>query len=219
MSDFKNTNQADPLKRMVERQTEQEEYSPMDPPDAYSPPNMDAVDYEEMHPFLQQLVDEHKACIKELDAFERALIQIQKDGLNKEVNQKIRDFFYFFDNNIVKHNQKEENTLFPLLHQKLIENGEHGKGQEALTSVDMLEDDHIKALQLAAVVFNFFGLAMRLPNLESRMIVMDAALEQGKTLVELLKLHIFREDNIAFAQAHQFISNAEFDVLEIKTLT
>ena len=191
----------------------------MDPPDAYSPPNTDAVAYEEMHPFLQKLVDEHKACIKKLDAFEEALLHIQNEGLSREVDDKLRDFFDFFDNNIVKHNQKEEATLFPVLHQRLIENGEHGKGPEALTAVDMLEDDHIKALQLAAVVFNFFGLAVRLPDANSRMIVMDAALEQGKTLVELLKLHIFREDNIVFAQAHQLLTRAEFEEMEIKALS
>jgi hemerythrin-like domain-containing protein len=219
MVELKVINHDDPLTRRVERQTEQEEFSPLDPPGAYSPPSMDAVAYEEMHPFLQQLVQEHKACIKELDTFEQALLCIQKEGLNKEADQHIRDFFYFFDNNIVKHNQKEEATLFPLLRQRLIENGEHGKGQETLTGVDVLEDDHVKALQLAAVVFNFFGLAMRLPNLESRMIVMDAALEQGKTLVELLKLHIFREDNIAFAQAHRLMTRVEFEEMEIRALS
>ena len=62
MIELKVINKNDPLKRRVEKQTEQEEFSPMDPPDAYSPPNIDTVDYKDMHPFLQQLVNEHKSC-------------------------------------------------------------------------------------------------------------------------------------------------------------
>jgi hemerythrin-like domain-containing protein len=219
MIELKVINKEDPLKRKVEKQTEQEEFSPMDPPDAYSPPNMETVAYEKMHPFLQQLTDEHKACVKELDTFEETLIHIQQNGIDKTVNEKLSKFFEFFDDHIVKHNQKEEKILFPLLHQRLIENGEHGHGAVPITAADMLEDDHIKALQLAAVVFNFFGLVMRLPDPDSRLVVLDAALEQGTVLIELLRVHIFREDNIAFVQAHKFISEAEFDEMQIKMLT
>lgn len=46
------------------------------------------------------------------------------------------------------------------------------------------------------------------------MIVLDAALEQGKNLVELLRLHVFREDSIVFPLAHRLISTAEFDSLQ-----
>ena len=218
MFELKVINQHDPLDRRAEKQHEQEELSPMDPPDAYSPPTLDAVPYEDMHPFLQQLMDEHQACIEQLNAFEQALLQIQQEGLSRKVDEKLREFFHFFDNNIVKHNQREEADLFPLLHRRLIENGEHGRGHDALTAVDMLEDDHVKALQLAAVVFNFFGLTMRLPDANSRLVVLDAAIEQGKTLVEMLKLHIFREDNIAFAQARRLLTKTELDEMEIHAL-
>jgi len=211
MIELKVINQNDPLRRKAEKQTEQEEFSPMDPPDAYSPPNLEAVPYEEMPPFLQQLMDEHQACIKELDDFEATLLHIQEKGLDREVNGKLSQFFEFFDSHIVKHNQKEEKDLFPLLQQKLMESGEHGHGLTPVTAVDMLEDDHVKVIQLAAVVFNFFGLVMRLPDANSRLVVLDAALEQGKVLVEMLRLHVFREDNIVFAQAKQLISAEEFE--------
>ncbi len=191
----------------------------MDPPDAYAPPNMEPVPYEELHPFLQQLSDEHKECIKELDAFEETLLHIQQKGIDKSVDTRLRTFFEFFDVHIVKHNQKEEKGLFPLLHQKLKEKGDHGHGPTPVTAVDMLEDDHVKALQLAAVVFNFFGLTMRLPDPNSRLVVLDAALEQGKVLIELLRLHIFREDNIVFSQAHQYLSTAELDEIEIRCIS
>jgi len=43
MIELKVINQHDPLERRIEKQHEQAELSPMDPPDAYSPPSMDAV--------------------------------------------------------------------------------------------------------------------------------------------------------------------------------
>ncbi len=208
---LKDLNKVDPLKRMIEKQNQQEEFSPMDPPEAYAPPNMEVIPYEDMHPFLQQLIDEHKEYIKELGTFEETLLHIQEKGIDQTVDGKLKEFFWFFDHKIVKHNQKEEKALFPLLHQRLKEKGEHSHNPDTLTAVDMLEDDHVKALQLAAVVFNFLGLASRLPDHNSRLLVLDVALEQGKVLIELLRLHIFRENNIVFSQAHELISKVEFD--------
>ncbi len=54
---------------------------------------------------------------------------------------------------------------------------------------------------------------MRLPNLESQVVALDAALSQGKTLVEHLKLHIFREDNVVFPQAQKYIMEEELDIM------
>ena len=64
MQHLQNGDGEDPLKRVVEKQTDQEELSPMDPPEAYEPPNLEAVPYEEMHPFLQKLRDEHKSILR-----------------------------------------------------------------------------------------------------------------------------------------------------------
>ncbi len=66
-------------------------------------------------------------------------------------------------------------------------------------------------MQLSAVAFNFFSLAGRLPDIASRAMVLDAAVEQGKALVEMLQLHIFREDNVVFAQAQQYVAKDELD--------
>lgn len=208
---LKDISKIDPIKRLVERDTEQMEFSPMDPPDAYSPPMKDKIPYEAMHPVLQRLMDEHKKSIKEVDALEETLLQIQKEGMTAERNKKLGAFFSFLDQNIVVHNMKEEKILFPELHQRLLEKGLHSNGPAATTGVDMLEDDHIKLMQLSAVAFNFFGLAGRLPDATSRAMVLDAAVEQGKALVEMLRLHIFREDNVVFAQAQQYVGKHELD--------
>jgi hemerythrin-like domain-containing protein len=204
-NDLKNIQNSDPLKRIVERQTEKEELSPMDPPEAYAPPNLDVIPYEDMHPLFQQLMDEHKKCVKELDAFEDVLLSIKQKGIKQEFNKPLGDFFEFIDKSVVAHNLKEEKILFPDFQKILKENGQHSNGPEATTVVDMLEDDHIKLMQLSAVTFNFFGLAGRLPDPASSAIVLDAAIEQGRALVEILKLHIFREDNVVFVEAQNMI--------------
>ncbi len=216
MIDMRKIQNSDPIKRMVEKQSEQDEFSPMDPPDAYSPPGLEAVPYEKMSPFLQKLMDEHATCLKKLDMFEEVLLLLQKNGLvpDPKVDEGLRQFFSFLDDSVVRHNLKEEKILFPLLQSRLLEKGEHGRGRHPKTGVDMLEDDHIKLMQLAAVTFNFLGLAARLRDAASRAIVLDAALEQGKSLVELLRLHIFREDNVVFSLAVKYLTKGEFQKME-----
>ena len=218
MIDLKQLKDIDPRERRAEKQSEREEYSPMDPPDAYAPPGMETVAYEAMHPFLQHLMDDHKTVIDALESFEGVLIHIQKEGVSREVNQGLSDFFHFLDEQIVRHHVKEEKILFPLLQERLLEKGEHSPGPVSKTAIDMLEDDHIKVMQLAAVTFNFFGVAPRLPDPASRALVLDAALEQGKTLVELLRLHIFREDHIVFPLAHKHVTPDELDDMERQLL-
>ncbi len=213
--------QSDPLKRNATKELEAEEYSPMDPPDAYEATVVTDVEYQHMHQLLQQYMDEHKVCLEKIDAFEKALVQFKENGfkLNDAINHAFHDFFQFFDNNIMDHNQREEKQLFPLLHLRLIASGESSgtsDSDEQYTPVDMMEDDHIKFIQLGTLAFNMLGLAARLSDQQSRMFVYDVAYDNGRELIEMLKLHIYREDNILFPLAHQLITTEEFDELTSK---
>ena len=212
-------NRIDPLRKQAERGVDSAAgLSPMDPPDAYAPPNVEPVPAAELHPFLRKFRDEHAPFLEELKAFEAAILSIQKAGYTREADAKLRHFFHFFDHEFSPHHRREEATLFPLLHQRLIASGEHGKGENPTTATDLMQDEHAQALQLAAVVVNFLGLVFRLPDEKSGMIVLDAALEQGKNLVELLRLHVFREDNVVFSLAHRLISTAEFDEMQSRAV-
>ena len=62
---------------------------------------------------------------------------------------------------------------------------------------------------------NFLGLAFRFPDQQTRLIVLDAALEQAKFLVELLRLHVFREDNVIFPLAQQLLTPTEFEEMSV----
>jgi len=210
--DLKNLNKQDPLKRMVERQNETEEFSPMDPPDAFQPPDLDKVKYEDMHPLIQTLMDEHKACNSAISEFENVLNSLHSDGFSKATLDGINDFFSFFDESIIEHNRKEDDTIFADLNKILHKKEEFSTGAEK-TVVDLMEDDHIKMLQLAAISFNLFGLITRIPDEGSGMVILDLAVEQSKALIEMLKLHIFREDNVVFPMANNYLSTKILNVM------
>jgi len=212
--DLKDLNKQDPLKRMVERQNETEEFSPMDPPDAFQPPTLDEVKYEDMHPLIQALMDEHKACNKVINVFENTLNSLHKDGFSKNALEGINDFFSFFDESIIEHNRKEDDTIFSDLNTILYQKEEFSTGTEK-TIVDLMEDDHIKMLQLAAISFNLFGLVTRVPDEGSGLVILDLAIEQSKALIEMLKLHIFREDHVVFPIANNYLSTEVLDAMKV----
>ena len=202
---------SDPLIRNVSKNAE-EEFSPMNPPEAYSSQKIEFIPYEKMHPFLQQLMDEHKRLSDVLDKFERALIKWRTDGwtFNKEIDDGLKNFFEFYDENIVEHNYKEEKILFPILNQKLIESGEYSRGEKRSTAIDFMEDEHIKIAQAVALVFNFLGLGSRLSDQKSREITFESAFNQGIAVVETFRLHIHREENVLFLQSMHLFSDSDF---------
>ena len=204
----------EPIERHVEKDAEHEGLSPMAPPDAYSPPGAgQSIPYEEMHAFLKGFRDDHTAVRVKVEAFEEALTKLKETGITREVSAAFQTFFRALDEDVFPHNRREEKELFPLLGKRLIENGECSKGSTTTTACDVLTDDHIRLVQLAAISLNFFALASRLPDERSKLLVFDVAIEQAKALVELLQLHMFREDNVVFSLAHKYIKSEELDAL------
>ncbi len=190
------------------------QFSPLNPPDAYHPPGSDNIALQDLHPFLQGLAKEHESVQSALLKFEEAIMMIKEKGVTKEVNDTLRSFFQFFNDEFIPHAKIEEKILFPILAQALKKERELSIGSGETTVVDLMEDDHLKAIQLTVVIFNFFGLVSRLKDQVSRDLVMDAALEQADQLIELLRLHIFREDTIVFPLAHKSIDPTELDRLQ-----
>ena len=52
-----------------------------------------------------------------------------------------------------------------------------------------------------------------LPSKEPAIVWVDSGLELGKKVIELLRLHIFREENILFPLANDLLSKRELDNL------
>ncbi len=212
----KNISSSDFLTRFVEKEKELEELSPMNPPDAFSPSTVESVAYEDMTPFLQKLMDEHKVFTEVLNKFESALIEWKKNDwiFNDDIDKGLKELFSFLDKNTPVHTRKEEKELFPLLHKRLLQTGEHSSGDEPKTAVDIMEDEHIKVAQLGALCLNFLGLGSRLEDKKSRETVFELAYEQGKAIVETMRLHIYREDETLFPLAMKLISKEEFEEMD-----
>ena len=208
-------NTDDQIKRFVEKNTDIEEMSPMDPPEAFAPSTVDPVAYEDMHPLLQKLMDEHKVFVKVLDNFESALTEWKQSKwiFNDSINKNFKELFSFLDNNTPEHNKKEEKQLFPLLHKKLLETGEHSTGDIPKTGVDIMEAEHIQIAQLGALCLNFLGLGSRMQDKTSRELTFEYAYSQGKEIVEIMRLHIYREDETLLPLAMKLISKDEFENL------
>lgn len=207
----------DYIKRFVEKNTGDDPvYSPMDPPEAYKPPAMKAVPYNKLHPALLLFIDEHKTTMIKIDELEATLLEIKKEGINRERNKKLGEFFEFLDDKIVLHNLKEERVLFPFIHDRMIDNGEHGTGPIPDTAIDMLENDHIKMMELATLTFSLMGISSRLTDPVSIALLIDTAVEQGLSLVELLRLHIFREDNVVFPLAHKYLMVNDYEKITLQ---
>ena len=202
----------DPLKGNAEKDLEDVEDSPMDPPDAYEKQSDIPFDKENCAHVLKIFMDEHVVATQKVEEFEKCLADLKTNNykFTDKINKTFSSFYEFFDNNISAHNSKEEKVLFQLLHKKLIEDGEHNGEPIPTTAIDIMEDDHVKFIQLAALSFNIFGLAMRLQDEQSRFFTFDVAYNNAKELVEMLRLHIYREDNVLFPLAQKLINEEEF---------
>jgi hemerythrin-like domain-containing protein len=210
--------QDDPIKREVTKEPEMDEGdSPMDPPEAYSK-KQEIIAYEQMPDVIKKLMLEHKVAIKKLNKFEKSLHEFKENKwkINKKINDTFSEFFQFFDGELLLHNRKEEKVLFPLLETRFRESGEHGTATFSQTPIDIFEDDHYQFIQLGTLAFNLIGISSRLPDENSKNIVSDMAYQNSIELIEMLRLHIYREDETLFQLAYQLISSEEFD--EMNTL-
>ncbi len=207
----KQLKETDPIIRNAEK-GDIEELSPMDPPDAFDSKRTVGLNYNQLDSNLKELIDEHKAVEDIINNFEKALYVFKDSGyyITRETNDAFNAFFVAFDEKIMPHNRKEEKGLFPILQKRMLESGEHSPSKDnPHTPVDLMEDDHVKLIQLATLTFNLLGLAMRLKDPADIAVTFDLAYNNGKELVELLKLHIFREDNTLFPLAQKLLSKKE----------
>ena len=206
----------DHINRFVDNQLEEPIVSPMDPPQAFTPTTLEKISYEQLPVFLKKLIDEHRLFEDFINRFEAALIAFKKKDwvFDDSLSNTFKEFFLFMDDQLIPHHEREEKFLFPLLHKRLMASGEHSPAPHPQTPVDVMEDDHIKTVQTSCLVFNLLGIATRLPDARSRALVFEYAFQQGRDLVERLRLHIYKEDEVVFQLAGRLITAQEFSDLE-----
>lgn len=214
------SNQKDKIKRIVEKSAQDEGYSPMSPPDYYNAPaKITELPYEQLPQSIKTLINQHKDALNHISNIENILIKFKEDGYNynSEYSSAFKTFFEFFDNTLIPHHQNEDKFLFPLLKKHLINKGEHSKymkNNEYETPIDVMEDDHLKMLQVGSLIFNLLGIFVRIPDPTSRVIIADIVFNKFMELIDLLRIHIYQEENILFPQAVEFLSQEELDQIE-----
>jgi hemerythrin-like domain-containing protein len=177
--------------------------------------SIEPVSYEQMPVALQGLMDEHRACLAVTRRFEAALSTFKESKwqMSEEIQEAFSEFFKFYDRTLSAHNRREEKLLFPLLQEHFFKAGEYSaEGQ--LSAIEVLEEEHSQIAQGATLVFNLLGLAPRLPNWESVVVVFEHACNLGQELVETLRLHLIREDETLFPLACKYLSASEFEELK-----
>ena len=167
-----------------------------------------------MHPYLRGLIDEHRELTEQLEQFTQVLARVEADRcVNAASFHGFQRFRTYFNEEFISHNRREERQLFPLLRQRMLERGEHSTSNPPITPVTVLEREHVEAIQIGAVTFAFLALAHHLEDEASMHRVLGIAIERAKALIELLKLHMFREDKIVFNMAQEFLVSEELDAM------
>ncbi len=201
----------DPLKRYVNKEVE--DYpSPMDPPPLYTPPTIQ-VPYDQMVQTLKNLIDDHNEFEKVLNVFDKALISFKEKGwqFDPEISTAFKKFFQYMDDDLVHHTRKEEKALFPFLQEKLLESGEHSPGPHPMTPVDLMEADHARVAVMTNLVFNLLGLAARIRDDEARNLLFDHSFHQGQEVVEVMRLHVYKENTTVFPLAQQLLNEKDWE--------
>ena len=131
------------------------------------------------------LVDEHKIVLARLMAFETALDAFDLEQIHATIR--------FFDEQVVLHRRKEEEVLFPAMKKHLgTEDGpiqcmlaEHQDEQEKIRKIRSLLEGN--------------------PGPTSR----SAIVKAGRYILDLLRIHIVKEDNIVFPLAESVLTDEE----------
>jgi len=208
---------ADPLNRKAEKGLEEDLPSPMDPPESFAPPTVAQIPYEAMAEPLKRLMDDHETFLKILNAFDNALIALKQNQwrFTPETSAALKRFFQAMDGEIADHTRREEKGLFPLLHRRFLESGEHSPGPRPTTPVDVMESDHRQVAQAAALVFNLLGLAPRMRDPQDRDLLFEHAFGQGQEIVEIMKLHIYKENTTLFPLAQTLLSADDLEYVRV----
>lgn len=206
--------EVDPLKKQgeVSASDRGSQYSPLSPPEALTPPSNVKINYEDFHPYLKELVDEHNSLKAAMDVFKQTLDDLSqtKNILGKN-HKMVQNFFKIFMSEFIIHNQKEENVLFPILAKRFLEVGEHSRTPHPITPIDILKNEHLEAMQVGAEARCTWESMQQLFDSSSQTILLGSFLRKSNTLLEMMKLHIFREDDIVFSLAQKLLTLEQLD--------
>jgi len=152
---------------------------------------------QDLHP-VDELMDEHRLIERVLDAMEARLNEARSAGFQAEFFEQALDFFANFADG--RHHYKEEQALFPALRDKgvPVEGGpigvmlhEHDQGRACLKGIR----DCLPAARAGSTD------------------AIEAVLAYAGEYIQMLRRHIWKEDNVLFRMASQVLSAGEVEGL------
>lgn len=206
----------DPVKKQGEVSTSDRgaSLSPMGPPEAHSPPGSVKVEYSDFHPYLRIYVDEHIELKAKMDEFQKILRDLSLgENLSAETDRKVRSFYKEFFKDFLVHNRREEEVLFPILAARFLEIGEHSRTNRPITPINIMEDEHQEAFKVATEAVCVWDLLAHIFDATSRAVILKTFIRKSNTLLEMMRLHIYREDEIIFSLAQRHLSREVLDQL------
>lgn len=204
----------DPVKKQAEVDASERggQYSPMSPPEAHRPPCNVKVEYENMHPYLKLFVDEHNELKRRMDGFQVVLRDLSLNlDIFGNVDKTIRTFFQEFMKEFTVHNEREEQVLFPVLAQRFLQIGEHSRTNNPITPIDVMKGEHKEAFKVATECICIWDLTQKIFDPPSQAILMRTFIRKANTLLEMMRLHIYREDDIVFSLAQKHLTTDELN--------
>ncbi len=150
------------------------------------------------HDPLAILMEEHHHAIKQLLKLEKAVGSMNDSGFNRDAFEVLAETIRFFERDFRKHDQKEEQLLFPMLekHQPGITiayRSEHrelwGEFNHLLSCVHDVEDGRLRGSSRVELV------------------------ESAKRLIDLLRTHIINENTFLFSQTKNLLTPEELHTL------
>ena len=143
------------------------------------------------HECIKTLREEHTQILSQLDALE---VAVSGSAVNKE---EVEKFLHFTENFAEPHHKKEEDVLFPALEAKGIPRD--GGPTGVMLSEHQEKRNYVKGLRLA------------LQNGDDKEMKRN-----GLSIVNLMRSHIDKENNILYPMAEQLLSAEDLAELAAK---
>ncbi|MFV9511257.1 hemerythrin domain-containing protein [Tepidibacillus sp. LV47] len=139
-----------------------------------------------MNGFLEVLYDDHEKALVELDQLEKQLDLVRKGELER-AKIRIAAFARFLEDSLNLHFVQEEKALFPIMAAKI------GPGGPVM--VMEMEHNELREAQQALKA-----------ELLKESIDAERILQYGSSIIEVLRNHIAKENQVLFPMSEQILS-------------
>lgn len=151
---------------------------------------------------IEKLKAEHDEGLKQLNILQNAATLLETEGASEEIYQDLLNSVHFINNEIRRHNEKEEAALFPVL-EKYIPDG----------PVTVMLEEHRLLWERLESLEKILPQLQTHPKEEE---VIDQIVQAACFIVQLLKDHIAKENEILYPMAQDYLSPSDWAAVERK---